>query len=220
MSVTSAEAFPFYAPQRLAGSLLPSGARPLSERKNPGPARTWWQKHPRRAPGQAADAAASTRADQSEAAFEQLRAYHARPFLGAHRLFKGPRRHFHGVVLGLGSAQFSCHGHPCRAQHRCQDAHRGPGHLEGRCPGSRVPAARFGFGAAWGGEGPLVTLSGPRRGCPASEEPHSGLPGSHPRRARADPRGLHEVREAAPGDSWWVPSPGRTRNLIPGGKSP
>lgn len=45
------------------------------------------------------------------------------------------------LFFGRGSAELSGHGQPPRALHRRQDAHRGAGHLEGKCPGVGVGAS-------------------------------------------------------------------------------
>ena len=83
------------------------------------------------------------------------------------------------LVFRRGSAERSGHGQPPRALHRRQDAHRGAGHLEGKCPGVGVGAshgssrARRGLGR----EGSAVTQRGPRRGRLASKEPYLGWRG-------------------------------------------
>ena len=100
------------------------------------------------------------RASQSEAAFAQPAANRTRPCCVQHRIFKGARWRQVVVVLGFGCMVRGGHGLPHRALQRRQDAHRGPGHLEGRFGRESIvllssASAQFGRGR---GDGPGVTL--------------------------------------------------------------
>lgn len=96
-------------------------------------ARTSREKHPR---GPLMDRGG----DQSEDAFAQPCTNRRPPFCRPLGLFKGARRSQRRTVAGRsGRVTCSSHGLPSGAQQRRQDAHPGPGHLEGRSTEGRGP---------------------------------------------------------------------------------